>query len=80
MSSSICFLSAKSELEIFYVFAGKARDYTSGTRNEKRRTLKMSIMLILALDVDDLGDLALFVKYNKMNSCVHIPFSLLTSL
>ena len=40
----------------------------------------MSIMLILALDVDDLGDLALFVKYNKMNSCVHIPFSLLTSL
>ena len=40
----------------------------------------MSIMLILALDVNDLGDLALFVKYNKMNSCVHIPFSSLTSL
>ena len=25
--SSKCFLSAKSELEIFYVFVGKARDY-----------------------------------------------------
>ena len=72
MSSSKCFLSAKSELDIFYVFAGKGRDYFW--------TLRKSIMLILALDVNDLGDLALFVKYNKMNSCVHIPFSSLTSL
>ena len=62
------------------MFSLAKRETTSETRNEKRRTLRMSIMLILALDVDDLGDLALFVKYNKMNSCVHIPFSLLTSL
>ena len=62
------------------MFSLAKRETTSGTRNEKRRTLRMSIMLILALDVDDLGDLALFVKYNKVNSCVHIPFSLLTSL
>ena len=62
------------------MFSLAKRETTSGTRNEKRRTLRMSIMLILALDLDDLGDLALFVKYNKMNSCVHIPFSSLTSL
>ena len=62
------------------MFSLAKRETTSGTRNEKRRTLRMSIMLILALDVDDLGDLALFVKYNKMDSCVHIPLSLLTSL
>ena len=60
------------------MFSLAKRETTSGTRNEKRRTLRMSIMLILALDVDDLGDLALFVKYNKMDSCVPIPFSLLS--
>ena len=79
MSSSKCFLSARASKK-FFMFSLAKRETTSGTRNEKRRTLRMSIMLILALDVDDLGDLALFVKYNKMNSCVHISFSLLTSL
>ena len=41
------------------------QETTSGTRNEKRRTLRKSIVLILALDVNDLGDLALFVKITR---------------
>ena len=79
MSSSKCFLSAKSELEIFYVFAGKARDYFWNQKREAKDFEKVCYV-DLVLDVNDLGDLALFVKYNKMNSCVHIPFSSLTSL
>ena len=48
------------------MFSLAKQETTSGTRNEKRRTLRLkSIMLILALDVNDLGDLALFVKITR---------------
>ena len=36
MSSSKCFLSAKSELEILYVFVGKARDYFWNQKREAK--------------------------------------------
>ena len=42
-----------------------AKRETTETRNEKRSTVRKSIMLILALDVNDLGDLALFVKTTR---------------
>ena len=49
------------------MFSLAKQETTSGTRNEKRRTLRLksNIMLILALDVNDLGDLALFVKITR---------------
>ena len=65
MSSSKCFLRAKSKLEIFYVFVGKARDYFWNQKREAKDLRLKSIMLILALDVNDLGDFALFVKITR---------------
>ena len=58
------FLKRKERARNFLCSLSK-RETTSGTRNEKRSTVRKSIMLILALDVNDLGDLALFVKTTR---------------
>ena len=51
------------------------------TEAGRPRIQRFAWQSILALDVNDLGDLAFSVcQANKMNSCVHIPFLLLTSL
>ena len=51
------------------------------TEAGRPRIQRFAGQLILALDVNDLGHLAFRVcQANKMNSCVHIPFLLLTSL
>ena len=51
------------------------------TEAGRPRIQRFTWQFILALDVNDLGDLAFSVcQANKMNSCVHIPFLLLTSL
>ena len=51
------------------------------TEAGRPRIQRFAWQLILVLDVNDLGDLAFSVcQANKMKSCVHIPFLLLTSL
>ena len=47
------------------MFSLAKRETTSGTRDEKQRALRKSITLISALDVKDLGDLALCVKTTR---------------